>query len=228
MLSPAFLATCMVIVMVPGPSFTVIVSQSLQHGRGAGLLAVAGNTSALLFWATAAAFGLTALLTASTAAFVALKLTGAAYLCWLGCRALIRSRRRDGGSEPAAGLPPLPGSGNDHLVRTGPGPIRPLLARAAAYRCGLLTNLANPKPATLYLALLPQFVPAHAGAADVFTLAFTQITISAAWYLLIATLAAGARKALSAPRARRWLDRLTGCTFVGLGVRLATLARPAG
>jgi threonine/homoserine/homoserine lactone efflux protein len=99
--SVAFVVTCVLIVVAPGPSFAVMVNQSLRNGRLGGLAAVLGNASGLVFWASASVFGLTALIRTSEFAFVALKVVGAAYLCWLGLRTLVRSRATD----PAGQLP---------------------------------------------------------------------------------------------------------------------------
>jgi threonine/homoserine/homoserine lactone efflux protein len=204
--SPAFVLTCVLIVVAPGPSFAVIVNQSIRHGRRAGLLVVAGNTTALTFWATASALGLTALIRTSVIAFTVLKIAGAAYLCLLGVQALLRSRRH---AQPVA-------DAAEPVARTG----------WAAYRAGLLTNLTNPKAAVLYLALFPQFLPPGGGLGDVFGLALVQMCISASWYLLVVLAVAGVRRLLSRSSVRAWLDRATSVVLIGLGVRLLALARP--
>jgi threonine/homoserine/homoserine lactone efflux protein len=206
--SPAFVLTCVLMVVAPGPSFAVIVNRSIRHGRRAGLLVVAGNTTALTFWATASSLGLTALIRTSVVAFTVLKIAGAAYLCLLGVQALLRSRRQAGAAgdaEPAASQ-----------ERTG----------WAAYRAGLLTNLTNPKAAVLYLALFPQFLPPGGGLGDVFGLAAVQMSISASWYTVVVFAVAGVRALLARSVVRRWLDRATSVVLIGLGVRLLALARP--
>lgn len=204
MVSPAFVLTCLLIVVAPGPSFAVIVNRSIRHGRRAGLLVVAGNTTALAFWASASALGLTALIRTSEIAFTALKIAGAAYLCFLGVQTLLRSRRH-------AAAPPVD-------VVTG--------ADSAAYRAGLFTNLTNPKAAVLYLALFPQFLPAHSGLGDVLVLAAVQMAISASWYVTVVLAVAAVRRLLAKSVVRTWLDRATSMVLIGLGVRLAALARP--
>jgi threonine/homoserine/homoserine lactone efflux protein len=204
--SPAFLLTCVLIVVAPGPSFAVIVNQSIRHGRRAGLLVVAGNTTALTFWASASALGLTALIRTSEIAFTVLKVAGAAYLCLLGVQTLLRSRRHTGDTVEAVEL----------TARTG----------FAAYRAGLLTNLTNPKAAVLYLALFPQFVPEGGGLGSVFELAAVQMTISASWYVLVVLAVAGVRRLLARSVVRTWLDRATSVVLIGLGLRLVALARP--
>jgi threonine/homoserine/homoserine lactone efflux protein len=216
MISWAFLVTCVLIVVAPGPSFAVMVNQTLRHGRPAGLATVAGNTTALTFWAFASALGLTALVRTSEIAFVVLKIAGAAYLCWLGVQTLLRSRSARRGAAPAV---TAEAAGEQSRF----GSARML---GAAYRAGLLTNLTNPKAAVLYLALFPQFLPAHAGLLDVLTLAAVQMSISVSWYVVVVSAVSGVRRLLTRPTVKVWLDRLTSCVLIGLGVRLATLARP--
>lgn len=202
MVSPAFVLTCLLMVLAPGPSFAVIVNRSIRYGRRAGLLVVAGNTTALTFWASASALGLTALIKTSEIAFTVLKIAGAAYLCFLGVQTLLRSRR------PAA-----------------PSPVNEPTGRAA-YRAGLFTNLTNPKAAVLYLALFPQFLPAHSGLGDVWVLAAVQMAISASWYVTVVLAVAAVRRLLARSVVRTWLDRATSVVLIGLGVRLVALTRP--
>ncbi|MFB9906798.1 LysE family translocator [Allokutzneria oryzae] len=202
-----FVVTCLAVVIAPGPSLAVIIDQSLRAGRVAGLATVLGNTSGLVFWAFASAFGLTALVRTSEIAFVVLKVVGAIYLVWLGVQALLRSRRRR--EEEAAA-----------------GPVqRGLLA---SYRAGLLANLANPKAAVLYLALLPQFLPVggtvFAGTA---LLAGAQMLISTSWYTLVVLAVGAVRRFLARPGVRARVDQLSGLVLVGMGVRMVTLGRTA-
>src|ERR1700712_903109 len=94
MVTGGFLLMCVVIVIAPGPSFAVVLTQSIRHGRIAGMATVLGNTSGLVIWASGSILGLTALIRTSEVAFVVIKVLGAGYLCWLGIRALIRSRKK--------------------------------------------------------------------------------------------------------------------------------------
>ncbi|WP_189055918.1 LysE family translocator [Longimycelium tulufanense] len=202
-----FVLTCLAVVLAPGPSLAVILDQALRVGRSAGLATIAGNTTGLVFWAGASVLGLTALIRTSEVAFVVLKVVGAAYLCWLGIQSLRRSRR-----APAA----EPGTG---------APARGLFS---AYRAGFLANVSNPKAAALYLALLPQFIPASG---DVLTgtavLAGVQMLISASWYAVVVLAVAAVRRVLDQPRVRALLDQLSGLVLVAMGLRLVTLSRAA-
>ena len=86
----------------------------------------------------AAALGLSALLATSPYAFMAVKFAGAAYLIYIGVRALVTR---------ASGLP-----GDD--VRSPATADGPRSGRAS------LTNVLNPKVALFFLALMPQFIDA--------------------------------------------------------------------
>lgn len=203
--SLAFVLTCTAIAMTPGPAFSVIVDQALRSGRIAGVAAVLGNTSGLVVWATASGLGLTALIRASEAAFIALKVAGAIYLCWLGIKALRHSRTAQV-EQPTS--------------------VAGRKVRLAAFRVGLVTNLANPKTAVLYLALLPQFLPRHGNvAADTALLASVHIAISATWYVLVVLGVDVVRRTLARPRVKAKIEQLSGLVMVGLGVRMLTLSR---
>jgi threonine/homoserine/homoserine lactone efflux protein len=206
--SVAFVVTCVLIVVAPGPSFAVMVNQSLRNGRLGGLAAVLGNASGLVFWASASVFGLTALIRTSEFAFLALKVVGAAYLSWLGLRTLVRSRAT-AADDPV-------------VMRTGGG------GRLTAFRTGMVTNLANPKAAVLYLALLPQFLPAGGGTlADTAVLAAVQMAISVSWYTLVVLAVGLVRRTLARPSVKARVEQISGLVLVGLGLRMITLSRAA-
>ncbi|WP_256331834.1 MULTISPECIES: LysE family translocator [unclassified Streptomyces] len=195
-------------VAAPGPSFMVLVNETLRFGRGAGLVTILGSSTGLLMWAAASALGLAALTQSSPLVFTAFKLAGAAYLCYLAV-VTVRNRRKFGHQpEPA----PEEHAGTD-LWRS--------------YRSGLVTSAANPKMATVYLALIPQFLPAGGGSpADVVTLTAVQIMISAGWYAVVVTLVGLARRLLAMPAMRVGLAWVSGAVLLLLGLRTAVMTGP--
>src|ERR671930_273246 len=91
-----FAIAALVLIMLPGPDQALITRNALVGGRSGGVLTMFGGVLGLTVHASAAAFGLSALLLASAKAFTVLKIVGAAYLLWLGAQMLlsaIRSRR---------------------------------------------------------------------------------------------------------------------------------------
>src|SRR3954451_1691740 len=96
----AFLVACLVIIIVPGPTVTLVIANSLRHGRRAGLLNVAGTQIGLAIMIGVVGIGLTSLIEAMGHWFDWLRLAGAAYLVWLGWK-MIRSSGKAADGQPA-------------------------------------------------------------------------------------------------------------------------------
>jgi threonine/homoserine/homoserine lactone efflux protein len=194
----AFALTALVILLIPGPAVLYIVSQSVEHGRRAGLAATLGVHTGTLVHIAAAALGLSAILVSSSLAFGAVRLVGAAYLIYLGVRTLLDRTSRE---------------------RLDVAPRERRLGRI--YRQGALVNVTNPKTALFFLAFLPQFVDPHGAAIPaqivVLGLVFALLgLVTDGAYGLLAGTAAGWVRGRSAVRSvQRWV---TGCIFIGLGV----------
>ncbi|HEY2950168.1 MAG TPA: LysE family translocator [Micromonosporaceae bacterium] len=203
----SFAAVAAVVTVTPGLDTVLVLRTAAISGRGAALAAGAGIGVGCLCWATASALGLTGLLAASRLAFDALRWAGAAYLCWLGARALWRTRTRTRAAGEASivdGDPPAGG--------------RP----AAAFRIGFVNNLLNPKVGVFYVSMLPQFLPAGVNPllASI-AMATVHNVEGMAWFVLLAFSVGRAAGLLTRPAVRRGLDRLTATVFIGFGVKLA-------
>ena len=198
---PLFIISGILLNLTPGQDTLYIVGRSVAQGRRAGLLSVAGIVSGLVVHTCAAAFGLSAILAASTTAFLAVKIAGAAYLVYLGVRMAFGGVTAEEGPAPFA-------RESDWAV----------------YRAGVLTNVLNPKVAIFFMAFLPQFVTPGSDARVLAFLVLGAIFIfnGTLWCLVLVTAASAMSRRLQANRAAgSWLRRLTGLTFVGLGVKLA-------
>jgi threonine/homoserine/homoserine lactone efflux protein len=136
-----FIGAALLLLVVPGPSVLYVVTQSVSHGRRAGIASVAGITTGTLVHSAAATVGLSALLASSAVAFDVVKYLGAAYLIVIGVR---RLARLEGTQDERA-------SGPRNLGRL--------------YRQGIVVNTLNPKTALFFLAFLPQFVDPSRGVA---------------------------------------------------------------
>lgn len=205
----AFIAVATLVTITPGPDIALVTRQALAGGRRPALLTSAGVISGLCVWAILSALGIAALLNASATAFTILKLAGAAYLIFLGVRALWATR---GGYRAMDGID---GSGS---ART--------LTDTQAYRQGLFSNLLNPKVGVFYTSLLPQFVSVDGGvASQSLALALIHILIGVIWLVVYTGIVVRAGSVLRRPNVRVWLDRVTGTVLVGLGLRLATERR---
>ena len=184
--------------MSPGPDFAVVVRRAALDGRLPGIAAATGVATGVFLWSVAAAAGVAALVATAPAILGTIRWAGAAYLAYLGIRALIAAAR----PHPAP-------------LALGPGSAR------GAFRDGLLCNALNPKAAVFFLALLPQFLPAHPGALDTLTLSLLAVLVTLVWFSTVAVLVAALRRVLARPAVRRGLDGLSGLALLGLGARLA-------
>ena len=195
----SFSLVALLTVITPGLDTVMVLRTALLSGKRAALGVVLGITLGCLVWAVASLAGLTALLTASELAYDIVRWLGAAYLIYLGAKALWQSRKAVSLDDSR----PVPGAG-------------------ASLRVGLLTNLLNPKVGVFYLSLLPQFMPAGQPAWGV-ALVAVHLGIGLVWLPILIAMAGRARAFLS--RQQVLLDRLTASVFVALGLRLAFEAR---
>jgi threonine/homoserine/homoserine lactone efflux protein len=197
LLSFSFVA--LLTVLTPGLDTVMVLRTALLSGKRAALGVVLGITLGCLVWAVASLAGLTALLQASELAYDVVRWLGAAYLIYLGAKALWNSRKAVSLEDSR----PVPGAG-------------------ASLRAGLLTNLLNPKVGVFYLSLLPQFMPAGQPAWGAALVAI-HLGLGLVWMPVLVVVAGRARAFLV--RQRVLLDRLTASVFVALGLKLAFEAR---
>jgi threonine/homoserine/homoserine lactone efflux protein len=198
-----FIATAIVLIITPGQDTFFILGRSLAGGRAAGIAAALGVSAGTVVHTILAALGLSALLATSPYAFMAVKLAGAAYLLYIGIKALLTR------SAPAP---------TADTARDGDG-------RWPAFRQGIITNLLNPKVALFFLALMPQFIGAGSTSkvAAFLALGFTFVALGSVWCCILAIGAAKLRGAfLRRPSIATWLNRVAGAMFIALGVKLAT------
>jgi threonine/homoserine/homoserine lactone efflux protein len=206
----AFALAATLLILAPGPDSMLVLRNTLRGGRHAGWVTASGTVSGLLVWATAAAFGLSALLHASTTGYDILRIAGAGYLTWLGATSLGLFGR----AHPTA--------------ETGSQVGRPLLARVSGvnkgrmYLTGLVSNLLNPKIGVFFIAFLPGFIPSRSPAPAVtFGLGLWFVAETGIWLATLAWLAARGAGWLRRPVVQRSLERATGIVLIGFGVRLA-------
>ncbi|MDF3144961.1 MULTISPECIES: LysE family translocator [unclassified Streptomyces] len=200
----AFLGACTLVAASPGPSTVLIIKQSL-HSRRSGFLTVLGNETGVFIWGVVAAFGLTALLTASEMAYDVMRIAGAVVLVGFGIQALRQARRAKGTEEDAE-------DAWEGTRKSG----------WASYRGGLLLNLANPKAAVFAMSFLPQFVPEGAPHLPAMIgLAALWAVYEVGYYGLYVWFVGRMKTVLSRAGVRRRLEQVSGGVLLLLGVRMA-------
>jgi len=195
-----YVLACVAVVIVPGPSVTVIIANSLRHGARAGLANVAGTQAGLAIMVIVLALGLQVIVEGLSHVFEGLRLIGAAYLVWLGIK-LVRSdgtmASADSGSKP----------------------------KDSFFWQGLLVILSNPKALFFFGAFIPQFVdPTGDPLRQTFLLGVTFMVVATLLDSGYALLAGGTGKWLSRTRVRV-LELVSGTCLVAGGLWLALSRR---
>lgn len=200
----AFLAVVTVVTLSPGPDTVFVVASGLRHRAAGAVAAALGIASGSLVHALAAALGTSALLAAAPWFFELLRLAGAAYLAWLGVKAL-----------RAALVPALDGA-EGAAPPAAASPLR-------VYRQAMVTNLLNPKVIVFYLALLPQFAAPALGAVglQIFLLGCIHAALATLWLSTVGIGSGAAAGWLVRRACARFLDGIAGTVFLGLALRLA-------
>lgn len=198
-----FLLAAILIAVTPGPGAVISMSTGMRHGYWAALTAILGLQSAILVHLLIVALGLGALLAASEAAFLVVKVLGALYLVWLGVqkwRAPVLPVDKDAPAVPRQGL----------------------------FLQGVLVNLTNPKAIIFIGALVPQFVnPALPQSAQYIVIALTLCVTDLLVMSCYALAAVRLGRWLHDPEAIRIQNRAFGGLFVSAGALLAMSSRPS-
>ena len=203
----AYVTFTFVLVATPGSTTAVVVRNTLIGGRPAGLAAAFGAATGNTTHAAAAGLGLAVIFSRWPVLLTGLRVAGAVYLAWLGCRSLYRVvRHADGGLTMV----------NDAHAASD------VRAHAGSFRQGLTVNLLNPAIATFYLVVVPSFVPATAPAGYFATLAAVHVLMALLFHGLWAFGLARIRQALQPPMARRLLEGATGVALIALAMRVAS------
>lgn len=193
-----FVLACVIVMIVPGPAVTLVVANSLRHGRRVGLINVLGIQVGLLAMVGVVVFGLASLIATVGEWLFWIKLAGAIYLIWLGWKMIWAS-------------------GEIEQKKTAPPPLGGFFAQ------GLAVGLSNPKTLLFFGAFFPQFLdPARDAAPQVLIMGITAMAVAAISDSGYALLASRTGAALSARRLK-FITRTSGGILIGGGLWLALL-----
>ncbi|MER7081710.1 Threonine/homoserine/homoserine lactone efflux protein [Saccharopolyspora kobensis] len=199
---PAFLVASVVVVLTPGVDVFLLLRTSLNRGRRAGMLALAGIHTASILQVALVISGLGALVTKHPAVLSALKWIGAAYLVYLAAsilRGLWLTRKKS--AEGTLSGPPVDNSN--------------------PYLRGLFSNLTNPKMLLFSLAFLPQFVgSAPQPALQLVMLGVVFLVLALIWEASMVLGAAKIADRLQNPRVAKSLDVVSAAAFLTISVGL--------
>ncbi|MEK1904538.1 MAG: LysE family transporter [Pseudomonas sp.] len=185
----------------PGPDFAIVVRESVAHGRRAGIWTALGVGTGIFVHVGYSLLGIGLIVSQSIVLFNALKWLAAAYLFYIGIKALRAKPAGENALEVSA----------DAEGRSPRG----------AFMTGFVTNGLNPKATLFFLSLFTVVINPHTPllvqAGYGVYLAFA----TALWFCLVALLFSQQRVRAGFSRMGHWFDRLMGAVLVGLGIKLA-------
>ncbi|SEN03996.1 LysE family translocator [Halomonas caseinilytica] len=190
-------AICAMGAMSPGPSLALVLRHTLGGGRTPGVVAALSHALGVGLYALLTVWGLGALIERFPSLFQAITWAGAAYLAWLGIKALRAGRS---GALNA-----------DAMVTSG----------MQAAREGMLVALANPKLILFFVALLSQFVTPDMSLAARAIIVCTAMLIDGGWYVLVAVGLSHSRVLPWLQARAHWINRATGVLLLALALRVA-------
>lgn len=199
-----FLVAAALLTIAPGPDIIYVLTRGITQGRKAGWAAALGFATGVVFHTALAALGIAALIRSSELAFTLVRYAGAAYLIYIGIRAVMSK------SSFA-----LQGDGDKRALN---------VALWTIYKQSVIGNALNPKVTLFFLSFLPQFVNFKSGNVEM------QMVLLGVIFMVQTVLIFGA-VALFSGFIGDWLKRkpaiadrlslIAGLTFIGLGIRVA-------
>ncbi|EHB68346.1 MULTISPECIES: LysE family translocator [Paenibacillus] len=189
--------------LIPGPAVLLTITRTVQNGRRGGIMAGLGIATGDFLHTLFATVGLSAILMTSALAFNVVKFAGAAYLLYLGIRAILSKP-----SEPQ--MPQVESAGS-----------------LKSYVSATVAELLNPKTALFFLAFLPQFIHHERGEAVgqflVLGLIFVILSIlyTTTIVLSVSTLGRVVKRTPWIRRLSQWSGKFVGAIYIGLGLKVA-------
>ena len=199
-----YLAVLLGFVFIPGPAVLLTLARASTSGTRVGLATGLGIAAGDVIHTAMAVLGISAVLMTSAVLFSIVKYLGAAYLVYLGLKAIFEK------VEP-------------HQPTTAVG-----LSPRAAFRQAVLAEVLNPKSAMFFLAFLPQFVQPQNGAValQLTILGILFVAMGLLSTVTVAFAAGGVGRFLRRnPAVLRWQGKVVGGIYCALGVRLALQER---
>ncbi|MDR5865289.1 LysE family translocator [Halomonas koreensis] len=192
----SLVAICAMGAMSPGPSLALVLRHTLGGGRVPGVVAALSHALGVGLYALLTVWGLGAVIVRFPLLFQAITWGGAAYLAWLGIKALRAGRAGALRAEATA--------------TTG----------GQAARDGMLVALGNPKLILFFIALLSQFVTPDMSLAARAIIVLTAMVIDGGWYVLVAVGLSHSRVLPWLQARAHWINRATGVLLLALALRV--------
>ena len=200
-----FVIAATIILIIPGPTILLVISQAVAHGRRSVVPLVTGVLLGDFTAMTLSLLGLGAILAASATLFSIFKWIGALYLIYLGIKLWRVAPKNNAGQESQRA------ESNGSLLRSS-----------------FIVTALNPKSIAFFVAFLPQFI-------NPIKPALPQLTLLGGTFLFLATVNAALYAIFAGQlgehmrkrRVRKWFNRCGGSALIGAGIFTAGMQRSA-
>ena len=190
----------------PGPDFVIAIRYALLYSRKMGVLAALGFAVGVAIHVAYVLLGLAALIASSVMLFTIIKFIGAAYLFYIGVRALLSQGAKDKKLAPA----------NHNSI-----------SAKKAFMTGFLTNLLNPKATMFFLAVFSQFINVDTAIAIQIFYAATCVVMTFLWFSFVAIILSNPKIKQKFIKSTKWIDKICGVLLIGLSVKLLLTTNPS-
>ena len=200
----AYVAVVLGFVFIPGPATLLTVARATSSGTRAGIATGFGIAAGDIIHTFTAIVGISAIIATSAVLFSIIKYIGAAYLVYLGIRAILQK------------------------APTNPTAAALAISAGKAFRQAILAEVLNPKTALFFLAFLPQFVVPENGSVAL------QLTILGILFVLLGLVSTVVFAVCAGrlgsflrrnPTVLKWQGKVVGSIYCALGARLALQER---
>lgn len=192
-------------VMSPGPDFAMVLRNSLVYSRRVGILAAVGLGAGILLHVTYSLLGIGLIISQSILLFNAIKLIGAAYLIYMGVRALLAKKSEEKVLDLA----------EDSSC----------ISNFEAIKMGFLTNALNPKATLFFLALFTQVINPETALGIKVLYGLEMSVATFAWFAFVALILTHRHINKLFSQVRHYLDKAFGAILIALGIKVALGSR---
>ena len=188
--------------IIPGPSMLLALTHGMQYGAKKTIASALGNVTITLIQASISIAGLGTILLASESIFHFIKWAGAAYLIYVGIGILCSTK--------------MAAAKNDSVQNPKLDSLGKMYLQAA------LVTAGNPKAIIFFAAIFPQFIdPGSAYLYQSCILLALCAFIAFCCFMIYGLSGQKVVTLFSKARAGKYLKRIIGGTFIGIGIGLA-------
>ena len=185
-------------VMSPGPDFTIILKQSLSHGRKISIITSLGIGTGILIHVLFCMFGLGVVISESKFLFNFIKILGAIYLFYIGAKSLIQKIR----------------------FKTYENSLINQSSALKSFRLGFLTNVLNPKATLFFLSLYATIIADQTTIATQAMYGLWMSAVTGLWFCLLSIMLTNKSIIQKIQKFTAIIQRGTGIVLIVFAIKL--------